>query len=238
MARSPLPVPVVSPGGPEHRAAPSASVVFGHRGDACGRCRVCKLHRWLGFARWYRDNVFPHGCGFGGRAVRHAREHHEHIADRPADRAGAGRRTGRPVARHSWRWSCGAPADRARRAEGRIINLIAFDPAADFTVQSWLPPSQRVGLPVETALVGERVGDSSPGDVLTICGRPLTVQARLGRTGVGPFDESYFVSFATLDGLIAAWREICRVAGIPIAVDPSRTRAGGRRGGSRDGASA
>jgi putative ABC transport system permease protein len=73
------------------------------------------------------------------------------------------------------------------QANGRIINLIAFDPAVDFTVQSWLSPSQHVGLPVEAALVGERVGDSGPGDVLAICGRPLTVQARLGRTGVGPF---------------------------------------------------
>ena len=107
------------------------------------------------------------------------------------------------------------------QANGRIINLIAFDPAVDFTVQSWLSPSQRVGLSVETALVGDRVSDSSPGDVLTICGRPLTVQARLGRTGVGPFDESYFVSFATLDGLIAAWREICHAAGIPIASTPA-----------------
>ena len=32
------------------------------------------------------------------------------------------------------------------------------------------------------------------------------VEARLGGTGVGPFDESYFISFATLDGLIDAWR--------------------------------
>ena len=92
------------------------------------------------------------------------------------------------------------------QANGRTINLIAFDPASDFTVQPWLPASQNLALTTGGVLVGERVTDSSPGDALTICGQPLRVEARLGRTGVGPFDESYFVSFATLNGLIAAWQ--------------------------------
>ena len=107
------------------------------------------------------------------------------------------------------------------QADGRTINLIAFDPASDFTVQPWLPASQNLALTTGGVLVGERVTDSNPGDVLTICGQPLRVEARLGRTGVGPFDESYFVSFATLNGLIAAWQQICHAAGIPISSAPA-----------------
>ena len=107
------------------------------------------------------------------------------------------------------------------QADGHAINLIAFDPLADFTVQPWLRPDQRLALEKGSALIGERVTDSSPGDSLTICGRPLHVEARLTETGVGPFDESYFVSFATLDGLIAAWQAICNAAGIPISGKPA-----------------
>ena len=108
------------------------------------------------------------------------------------------------------------------QVEGRTINLIAFDPTSDFTVQPWLPASQRLALTTGGALVGERVTGSKPGDSLTICGQPLRVEARLGRTGVGPFDESYFVSFATLDGLIEAWQRICHGLGIPISSGPDR----------------
>ena len=108
------------------------------------------------------------------------------------------------------------------QVEGRTINLIAFDPTSDFTVQPWLPASQRLALTTGGALVGERVTGSKPGDSLTICGQALRVEARLGRTGVGPFDESYFVSFATLDGLIEAWQRICHGLGIPISSAPDR----------------
>ena len=59
------------------------------------------------------------------------------------------------------------------QVDGRTINLIAFDPTSDFTVQPWLPPGQRLALTTGGALVGERVTDSKPGDSLTICGRSL-----------------------------------------------------------------
>ena len=119
------------------------------------------------------------------------------------------------------------------QADGHAINLIAFDPLADFTVQPWLRPDQRLALEKGSALIGERVTDSSPGDSLTICGRPLHVEARLTETGVGPFDESYFVSFATLDGLIAAWQAICNAAGIPISAKPADGRHVRRCSGGR-----
>jgi len=87
--------------------------------------------------------------------------------------------------------------------EGRAINLIAYDPTADFTVESWLPVGQKPESDGWGLLVGEQVA-SKPGETLMICGRSLTVMARLGRTGVGPFDESYFIAFRELGELVAA----------------------------------
>jgi len=104
-------------------------------------------------------------------------------------------------------------------AEGRAINLIAYDPATDFTVQPWLSESQRLAA-ADGALVGERV-QIKPGEVLNICGRAMVIAARLGKTGVGPFDESYFVSFSDLDALIAAWRKMSLAAGVAVSSTPA-----------------
>jgi putative ABC transport system permease protein len=103
--------------------------------------------------------------------------------------------------------------------EGRPINLIAFDPAADFTVQPWLPEGQRPILTTQSLIAGERV-ENKPGAVLDICGRSMVIEARLGKTGVGPFDDSYFLSFPALDALIASWQKISIAAGIPISAKP------------------
>jgi putative ABC transport system permease protein len=106
------------------------------------------------------------------------------------------------------------------QAEGRAINLIAFDPQTDFTVQPWRPPQSGAKLDGDAVLIGERVGETSVDRVLSICGQSLPVTARLGHTGVGPFDESYFITFATLEKLIQAWRAICHAAGIAVGSDP------------------
>ena len=66
--------------------------------------------------------------------------------------------------------------------EGRPINLIAFDPAADFTVQPWLPEGQRPVPTTQSLIAGERV-ENKPGAVLNICGRSMVIEARLGKTG-------------------------------------------------------
>jgi putative ABC transport system permease protein len=96
-------------------------------------------------------------------------------------------------------------AQRLIRAsvEGRAINLIAYDQATDFTVESWLPAGEKPVAATGGLLVGERVA-LKIGEALTICGRSLVVTGRLGRTGVGPFDESYFITFSALDELVAA----------------------------------
>src|SRR5262249_46974505 len=87
--------------------------------------------------------------------------------------------------------------------EGRNANLIAFDPARDFSILTWLE-ERRPG-PVEGLIVG---GDLAAqlGETLSVCGMPLRVYGRLGKTGVGPFDESYFLSFGALADIVSFCR--------------------------------
>ena len=92
-------------------------------------------------------------------------------------------------------------------AEGRAINLIAYDPARDFTVEPWLLAGQTASRDPLALLVGAR-GAEKPGTTLTICNRTLTIAGRLGQTGVGPVDESLFISFAGLDELAVAARQM------------------------------
>jgi putative ABC transport system permease protein len=87
--------------------------------------------------------------------------------------------------------------------EGRTANLIAFDPAQDFSVLSWLE-EKRHG-PADGLIAGSR-RDGRVGATLSVCGMPLTVYGRLATTGVGPFDESYFLSFAVLADVVAFCR--------------------------------
>src|SRR5262249_61174102 len=87
--------------------------------------------------------------------------------------------------------------------EGRSANLIAFDPAHDFSVLSWL--EEHRGGPVEGLIAGSRQA-ARVGETLSVCGMPLTVYGRLATTGVGPFDESYFLSFAALADIVAFCR--------------------------------
>jgi len=86
--------------------------------------------------------------------------------------------------------------------EGRGFNLIAFDPATDFTVTRWLRGDRSAPVGVSDLIAGAAVPGAA-GESLSVCRQPLDVHGRLGRTGVGPFDESYFISFAGLDMLAA-----------------------------------
>jgi putative ABC transport system permease protein len=87
--------------------------------------------------------------------------------------------------------------------DGRNVNLIAFDPARDFSVLTWL--EDRQGGPVDGLIAGGRLG-ARIGATLSVCGRPLSVYGRLGKTGVGPFDESYFLSFDALADIVSFCR--------------------------------
>jgi putative ABC transport system permease protein len=81
--------------------------------------------------------------------------------------------------------------------EGNSATLIALDPAQDFSVLSWIEAGQGGsgliaggGLPIRL------------GETVSVCGMPMRTSGRLGKTGVGPFDESYFLSFDALAEIV------------------------------------
>ena len=84
--------------------------------------------------------------------------------------------------------------------DGQSANLIAFDPARDFSVLSWL--EARLPGPVDGLIAGGRL-TARLGATLSVCGMPLRVHGRLEKTGVGPFDESYFTTFQTLADIVS-----------------------------------
>ena len=87
--------------------------------------------------------------------------------------------------------------------EGQNVNLIAFDPAQDFSVLSWL--ETRTAAPIEGLIAGGALRNAL-GDTLSVCGMPMRVSGRLAKTGVGPFDDSYFLSFAALADVVSFCR--------------------------------
>jgi putative ABC transport system permease protein len=99
--------------------------------------------------------------------------------------------------------------------EGQTANLIAFDPTHDFSVLNWLEERQP-GAVVNGLVAGGGVV-ARLGATLSVCGMPLRVYGRLGRTGVGPFDDSYFLSFQALADIISFCRgSNARTSGRPV----------------------
>ena len=96
--------------------------------------------------------------------------------------------------------------------DGHPANLIAFDPAHDFSVATWLE-GHRPG-PLDTdALIAGGHAEGQLGQSLSVCGKPLTLYGRLGRTGVGPFDDSYFLTFDALAAIVSFCRDAKPLAG-------------------------
>jgi putative ABC transport system permease protein len=91
--------------------------------------------------------------------------------------------------------------------DGRPANVVAFDPVRDFSVEGWLDERAPTPFSPGDVILGGRI-DGRLGQQVLLCGRPVSVYGRLGKTGIGPFDDSYFVS---LDGL-AAVVAFCRAA--------------------------
>ena len=103
--------------------------------------------------------------------------------------------------------------------EGGAANLIAFDPARDFSVLTWL--AERQPGPVEGLIAGGGLA-ARLGATVSVCGMPMRIYGRLAKTGVGPFDESYFLSFDALAALVSFCRTSdARAAGRP----PPSTKA-------------
>jgi len=86
-------------------------------------------------------------------------------------------------------------------------DLIAFDPARDFTVLPWL--SEKLGRPLQRGdvILGGRRTDVV-GNEIRLFGRTFTVYGRLALTGVGPFERALFVSLETAADVAAAAREM------------------------------
>lgn len=80
-------------------------------------------------------------------------------------------------------------------------NLIAFDPASDFTILPWVQ-SKLPRLPMLGDLyIGSRRTESL-GDEVEPCNTPAIVYGKLGKSGVGPLDESMFATYDTVAKLM------------------------------------
>src|SRR5262249_4808133 len=105
--------------------------------------------------------------------------------------------------------------------DGQPANIIAFDPAHDSSILNWLENRQDGPLGVGGIIVGGRLRGQS-GAQLSVCGMPMTIHGRLGKTGVGPFDDSYFLTFDALTQIIS----ICRSSAAGIGSKPDAMRHG------------
>lgn len=82
----------------------------------------------------------------------------------------------------------------------QVPDVVAFDPARDFTVLPWLGTRLDAPLGARDAIVGARRPERE-GASLQLGERTLTVRGRLDASGVGPFDRSVFVSFDAIEAL-------------------------------------
>jgi putative ABC transport system permease protein len=111
------------------------------------------------------------------------------------------------------------------------VDLIAFDPARDLTVQPWL--DSRLGRPMQPGdvIIGGR-REEPLGSELLIFGKPLVVYGKLGKSAVGTHERGLFLTFATLDELRETIQQICgkkamlepnRLSGVLIELAPGAT---------------
>ena len=113
----------------------------------------------------------------------------------------------------------------------RRVDLIAFDPARDITVQPWLEEKLDRPFRKGDVIVGAR-REERVGAELLVFGEPLTVYGRLGKTAVGTHENGIFMSFETLAGLRETMLRICgakaplepnKLSGVLIELAPGAT---------------
>ncbi|MGE3783725.1 MAG: ABC transporter permease, partial [Alphaproteobacteria bacterium] len=92
--------------------------------------------------------------------------------------------------------------------DGRPASLIAFEADRDFSVRPWLA-EHRPGRLADDSMIAGFGMPGKLGERLSVCGRPFRIDGRLAKTGVGPFDSAYFISFDALAALVA----FCRGSG-------------------------
>jgi putative ABC transport system permease protein len=83
---------------------------------------------------------------------------------------------------------------------GHRTNLIAFDPKQDFTITPWITQRQQRPLQQGDIIAGGRRAEAV-GEEIQPFGVPANIYAKLGRSGVGPLDESLFTTYDTMDTL-------------------------------------
>lgn len=76
-------------------------------------------------------------------------------------------------------------------------NLIAYDPATDFTITPWLADHLDRAQQAGDLLCGG-CRTESIGEEIQVCNVPAPIYGKLGRSGVGPLDDSFFVTYQTL----------------------------------------
>jgi putative ABC transport system permease protein len=114
---------------------------------------------------------------------------------------------------------------------GDVIDVIAFDPARDFTVQPWL--EQRLGRPIRKGdiIVGGRRPEAVGAELL-LFGWPLTVYGKLGKTGVGTHERALFMTFETLAEMRVTMQGVCgdrpalepnKLSGVLLELAPGET---------------
>lgn len=81
-------------------------------------------------------------------------------------------------------------------------NLIAFDSKKDFTVMPWVVARANRPMTTGDILAGSRRAEAI-GDEIAPCNYPVNVYGKLGRSGVGPLDDSFFTTYETIDLLHA-----------------------------------
>lgn len=84
---------------------------------------------------------------------------------------------------------------------GCKTNLIAFDPARDFTVMNWLSERAPGSIKKGELIAGSRRIESV-GQEIQPCLKPANIYGKLGRSGVGPFDESLFAPYETVESIV------------------------------------
>jgi len=70
-------------------------------------------------------------------------------------------------------------------------------------VLTWL--AERQPGPAEGLIVGGGLA-ARLGESVSVCGMPMRIYGRLGKTGVGPFDDAYFLSFGALADMVSFCR--------------------------------
>jgi putative ABC transport system permease protein len=113
--------------------------------------------------------------------------------------------------------------------DGQPANVIAFDPAHDTSILNWLENRREGPLGIGDIIIGGRLRGQT-GARLSVCGMPMTIHGRLGKTGVGPFDDSYFLTFDALTQIIS----ICRSSTAGVGSKPDALHHGSEKECSPD----